>query len=135
PIELWAFNTTAEDARIRNELYKRIGANETRNLLAMLYPNGSAARVIEQRLEQRKARHTDKPTTDADALGIIDELIQEILSVYQSLPNHQLRPDAHPPPHLDDATPQLNKATDTTEAEAPAPERAPSQTAPSDTPT
>ena len=34
PIELWAFNTTAEDARIRNNLYVRIGAGETRRLLA-----------------------------------------------------------------------------------------------------
>ena len=25
PIELWAFSTTAEDARLRNNLYKELG--------------------------------------------------------------------------------------------------------------
>lgn len=82
PIELWAFNTTAEDARIRNALYKKIGAGETRKLLSMLYPGGSAAHIVEQRLSQRKEAG-EKLDEDA-SLGVIDQLVDEILQVYES---------------------------------------------------
>lgn len=82
PIELWAFNTTAEDARIRNALYKEIGAGETRKLLAMLYPGGSAAHIVEQRLSKRKEAG-EKLDEEASA-GVIDELVQEILQVYET---------------------------------------------------
>lgn len=80
PIELWAFNTTAEDARIRNALYKRIGAAETRKLLAMLYPSGSASKIVEQRLA------TAKDITEAseeEKEGVINQLIREILQIYE----------------------------------------------------
>jgi len=82
PIELWAFNTTAEDARIRNSLYKKIGAGETRKLLAMLYPSGSAANIVEQRLSKLKESQ-DELEEDAGE-SVIDELIEEILQVYES---------------------------------------------------
>lgn len=82
PIELWAFNTTAEDARIRNALYKRIGATETRNLLAMLYPTGSAASVVEQRLSQIKAG--GKKVSSDDTSSVIEQLIEEIVNVYEN---------------------------------------------------
>lgn len=82
PIELWAFNTTAEDTRIRNALYKRIGASETRKLLAMLYPQGSAAKIVEQRLGKRTE---EGEKANAEAMhSVIDELIEEIYKVYQS---------------------------------------------------
>jgi intracellular multiplication protein IcmB len=52
PIELWAFSTTAEDAALRNRLYKMIGAYEARKLLAERFPLGSARSVIDHmRLE------------------------------------------------------------------------------------
>lgn len=81
PIELWAFNTTAEDTRIRNALYKRIGSAETRKLLAMLYPGGSAAKIVEQRLAKRKegGQKIDDKVSDS----VIDELIEEIINVYE----------------------------------------------------
>ncbi len=81
PIELWAFNTTAEDARIRNALYKKIGSAETRKLLAMLYPGGSAAKVVEQRLAKRK--EGGEKVDDGASNSVIDELIDEILKVYE----------------------------------------------------
>ncbi len=81
PIELWAFNTTAEDARIRNALYKRIGSSETRKLLAMLYPGGSAAKVVEQRLAKRK--ETGQRVDDMASTSVIDEIIEEIMHVYE----------------------------------------------------
>ncbi len=39
PIELWAFSTTAEDARLRNLLYQKIGPTEARRVLANLFPS------------------------------------------------------------------------------------------------
>ncbi len=81
PIELWAFNTTAEDARIRNELYKRIGAKETRKILAMLYPSGSAAKVVEQRLGAIK--ESGDKITDEVSDSVIDEIVNEIMDVYE----------------------------------------------------
>lgn len=87
PIELWAFNTTAEDARIRNALYRKIGATETRKLLAVLYPSGSAAKVVEQRLAKRK--ESGQKIDDEVSKSVIDELIDEILKVYEgNLPAH-----------------------------------------------
>lgn len=81
PIELWAFNTTAEDARIRNALYKKIGPSETRKLLAMLYPSGSAAKIVEQRLAKRK--EAGQTVDDAASTSVIDEIIEEIMHVYE----------------------------------------------------
>lgn len=84
PIELWAFNTTAEDARIRNALYRKIGATETRKLLAVLYPSGSAAKVVEQRLAKRK--ESGEKIDEGVSKSVIDELIDEILKVYEGNP-------------------------------------------------
>jgi intracellular multiplication protein IcmB len=50
PIELWSFSTTAEDAEIRNRLYRLLGPEATRSRLAQVFPGGSAKREIEQRL-------------------------------------------------------------------------------------
>ncbi len=81
PIELWAFNTTAIDARIRNALYEKIGAKETRRILSMMYPSGSAARVVEERMTQYK----DKGgiVTEERTNSVIEELIEEIYQLYK----------------------------------------------------
>lgn len=81
PIELWAFNTTAIDTRIRNSLYEKIGAVETRKFLAMMYPTGSAARVVEERMGQ----YTDKSgiVSEEKTNSVIDELIDEIYQLYK----------------------------------------------------
>lgn len=81
PIELWAFTTTAEDARIRNALYEKIGAAETRKLLAMLYPHGSAAKAVEERLNQIKEQ--TGMITDESATSVIQQIIDEIYQTYK----------------------------------------------------
>ena len=81
PIELWAFNTTAEDARIRNALYERIGAAEARRFLAMMYPNGSAARVVEERMSMLK--ETTGLITEDKSDSIVAQLIEEIYELYK----------------------------------------------------
>jgi intracellular multiplication protein IcmB len=81
PIELWAFNTTAVDARIRNALYEKIGAAETRRFLAMMYPTGSAAKVIEDRmniLKEQSGIISEEKTQSA-----VEELIEEIFTLYK----------------------------------------------------
>jgi intracellular multiplication protein IcmB len=81
PIELWAFTTTADDARIRNALYDKIGAAETRKLLALLYPNGSAAKIVEERMTLIKEK--SGIITDEKVVSVIDELINEIYQLHK----------------------------------------------------
>lgn len=81
PIELWAFNTTAEDARIRNALYEKIGAAETRRFLAKLYPNGSAALVVEERM--RLLKEKSDLITDTQSASVVEALIEEIYERYK----------------------------------------------------
>ena len=81
PIELWAFNTTAIDARIRNTLYERIGAVQTRKFLSMMYPRGSAARVVEERMTQYK--DATGVVSEEKSNSVIDELIEEIYQLYK----------------------------------------------------
>lgn len=85
PIELWAFNTTAEDARIRNALYEKIGASETRRFLASLYPNGSAALVVEERM--RLLKEKSDLITDTQNTSIVETLIEEIYERYKKQQN------------------------------------------------
>jgi len=83
PIELWAFNTTSEDAFIRNELYKVIGPQKARRLLAKLFPDGSAATVVAQRLESRKGASTLgglMSDPEKEKGSILEEMLKEILA-------------------------------------------------------
>lgn len=81
PIELWAFNTTAEDARIRNALYEKIGASATRKFLATLYPSGSAAKVVEERMSQLK--DSSGLITEEHTQSVVEQLINEIYALYK----------------------------------------------------
>lgn len=83
PVELWSFSTTAEDARIRNELYDRIGPVNARRILAHMFPGGSVAQLLEQRLLALK--DTGELTGDSSK-GLIKNLIDEIVHEYQTNP-------------------------------------------------
>jgi intracellular multiplication protein IcmB len=91
PIELWAFSTTAEDANIRNKLYKRLNPAEARRLLATLFPGGTITKVIEKRLNMLKEQEVGIITEDA-ALSLVDQLLEEILAEYKKNPNIQSLP-------------------------------------------
>ncbi len=84
PIELWAFNTTSVDAKIRNGLYKRIGAANARRVLAAMYPAGSAAKVVEDKLTHVKS--TDGLISEERTNSVIDEMIEEIVETYHKDP-------------------------------------------------
>ncbi|MCE0724779.1 MULTISPECIES: type IV secretion protein IcmB [Legionella] len=85
PVELWAFSTTAEDATVRNHLYRHIGPSEARRLLAALFPNGSVAKELETRLNSMK----EKVGLIEDELkeSIVEQLINEILDAYSKNPD------------------------------------------------
>jgi intracellular multiplication protein IcmB len=85
PVELWAFSTTAEDARTRNKLYAKIGPAEARRVLANLFPSGSVKSMIEARLATLKEQ---KGLIEESAeMGIIDQLVQEVLDAYSKNPD------------------------------------------------
>lgn len=85
PIELWAFSTTAEDARLRNKLYQKLGPKEARRILANLFPSGSVKNLIEARLMQLKEQ--TGVITEGSNLSIADQLLDEILDAYSKNPD------------------------------------------------
>ena len=85
PIELWAFSTTAEDARLRNKLYIKIGPKEARRLLANLFPSGSVKKIIEERLADLK--ESAGMIQEDSGLSIADQLLEEILDAYSKNPD------------------------------------------------
>jgi intracellular multiplication protein IcmB len=85
PIELWSFSTTAEDARIRNKLYTKLGPAEARRVLANLFPSGSVKSLIEARLAVLKER--EGMIEEANNLSISDQLLEEIMMAYSVNPD------------------------------------------------
>ncbi|WP_419420340.1 type IV secretion protein IcmB [Legionella sp. D16C41] len=90
PIELWAFSTTAEDAAVRNRLYRHLGPAEARRVLANLFPNGSIAKEVEDRLAAVKAQ---EGLIEEDAKdSAIEQLIHDILEAYSKDTNIKVLP-------------------------------------------
>ncbi|MFI4918096.1 MAG: type IV secretion protein IcmB [Legionellales bacterium] len=90
PVELWAFSTTAEDAAVRNHLYRHLGPSEARRLLASLFPNGSVAKVIEDRLASMKEKGGLIGENEKDSVA--DQLVNDILEAYSKDPNIKTLP-------------------------------------------
>ena len=84
PIELWAFSTTAEDANLRNKLYRHLGPGEARRLLSTLFPNGSVTKLIEDRLSSM--RDETGHIKEEAKLSMVDEILKEILDAYSINP-------------------------------------------------
>lgn len=90
PVELWAFSTTAEDATVRNQLYRHLGPSEARRLLAALFPNGSVTKELEARLTAMKA---EGGLIEDDAKeSVLEQLVADILKAYSSDPNVKVLP-------------------------------------------
>lgn len=85
PVELWAFSTTAEDAQLRNQLYKRIGPAEARRVLATIFPSGSVTKLIQTRMN--KLKEEQGMITEVSNLTLVEELLEEILAAYTKDPN------------------------------------------------
>ncbi len=87
PVELWAFSTTAEDAKLRNILYQKLTPVIARQVLARLFSSGSCAKLLEERLAT--AKEQEGLIGEVDTLGIVDDLANEILTAYSKNPNVQ----------------------------------------------
>jgi len=85
PVELWAFSTTAEDAQLRNKLYKKLNPAEARRVLANVFPEGSAAKTVETRL--MSVKEEGGLIDEEIKLGVIDELLAQILKEYAKNPD------------------------------------------------
>lgn len=85
PVELWAFSTTAEDATVRNLLYRHLGPSEARRLLAALFPNGTVTKELEARLASMKQKVG--LIEDEEREGMINQLVNDILDAYSKDPN------------------------------------------------
>lgn len=85
PIELWSFSTTAEDARLRNKLYEKIGPKEARRVLANLFPSGSVKKLIEERLAVLKEQQG--MIEEGANLSVADQLLMEVLDAYSKNPD------------------------------------------------
>lgn len=85
PVELWAFSTTSEDARVRNALYAQLGPTEARRVLANLFSSGSIKSLIENRLALLKEQ--GGVIEETNPLGMVDQLVIEILEAYSKNPD------------------------------------------------
>ena len=85
PIELWAFSTTPVDASVRNQLYRHIGPAEARRFLALLFPNGSVTKEINERLNALKEEVG--LIEDDTRLSVVDQFVNDILNTYARDPN------------------------------------------------
>ena len=75
PIELWAYSTTAEDVALRKRMYDALGAQRGRQMLAAVYPGGSARQEIQRRVAQR----TESGDQGSAATGlVIDQMAEEM---------------------------------------------------------
>ena len=86
-MELWAFSTTADDVRIRNSLYNLIGANNTRKVLAKMYPGGTATKDIEKRLANFKEINNIEleQASKEQTNSIVNQIINEAMDHYKKL--------------------------------------------------
>lgn len=84
PAELWAFSTTSEDVILRNGLYEALGAKEARQVLSRLFPEGSAAKFIQARLNQ--SEKGSGVISDDDKKSAVTKLIEDILEAHAKDP-------------------------------------------------
>ncbi len=90
PVELWAFSTTAEDVKIRNALYQYIGPQKARQLLARIFPSGSAAKYVAMKMEARK---DEAGLLGGDEQrGVIDGVVKSIMDEYKKDPDFKVMP-------------------------------------------
>lgn len=84
PAELWAFSTTSEDVILRNALYEALGAREARMLLSRLFPEGSAAKFIQARLN--KETQGSGVISNEATQSVVTKLVEDILEAYSKDP-------------------------------------------------
>lgn len=82
PIELWAMSTSAEDVALRNRLYKRLGAGRARQMLAAVFPGGSARNEIKRRIIEMSETGESR---DALTSTIVGKMVEELVDKSEKL--------------------------------------------------
>lgn len=82
PVELWALNTSADDAFLRNQLYQKIGPRAARSILAKMHPSGSIAKVLEDRFAELK--HQGQLIDDGVKASALQSLVQDLIDEYHA---------------------------------------------------
>ncbi len=72
-IELWAFSTTAKDVGLRRRLYQVLPPSKARQILAQIFPSGTAVPYLEARQAEQRAQ---------DEESILDTVAHELISQY-----------------------------------------------------
>jgi intracellular multiplication protein IcmB len=76
PIELWALSTSSEDVQIRTKLYGKLGAGRARQILAAVFPGGSARNEIKRRV----LLESDKGDSRSAAMSaVIEKIVEELI--------------------------------------------------------
>ncbi len=78
PIELWAFSTSSEDVAIRNRLYNKLGAGRARQMLAAMFPGGSARNEIKRRVLMRAAAGEAR---GAAVSAVVEDIVAEMVEI------------------------------------------------------
>lgn len=82
PVELWAFSTTAEDYYLRTILYQRIGPQESRRVLARVFPSGTATSYLAKKVKVIREQSTDESAEEVNTTGLVNELAEIIIRKY-----------------------------------------------------
>ena len=87
PIELWALSTSAEDVILRTKLYEHLGAGRARQMLALIYPGGSARAEIKRRVMMKTQEEEEGSggTHMIRTSAVIDEILQELVDRSEKL--------------------------------------------------
>lgn len=92
PRFLWAVNSVRSDSYVRNQLERKIGVLETRELLVQRYPNGTVNEEIE--IRRRRRGETNRRFQNGSLINqveqddqtdnaILDEIIEDNLRYYE----------------------------------------------------
>lgn len=71
PVEMWAYNTSANDMNLRDALYEEFGVKATLGFLAKRFPRGSCREFLEQMRNTMEA-------TARDDRGITETLLKQL---------------------------------------------------------
>ena len=85
PIELWSFNTTAEDANLRNLLYKHLTSKESRYILAKVFPSGSCTKYIAGKMSDLD--EDEGVLADQEKINAVQELGMKLIRAYKTSPD------------------------------------------------
>lgn len=83
--EMWAFSSTAEDRWLRKNIFARIGAEEGLSVLADLYPIGTCAEEVQNKvakLAKENERGATRPKNEEVDVDMLQQMADEAYQYY-----------------------------------------------------